>query len=241
VPTLDASTLLSLWEAGAGELLLGRALSLLPAAYPERSMAEWARAPIGERDSRLLDLRECLFGSRLEMLAPCPRCGEMLELNFQTGDVRARAQAPESLGHLARDGYEIEYRLPASEDLLAVANDAEHAANLLFDRCIVRARQNGAEIAAAALPDQIRQAVESEMPALDPSAECQVALECARCGHQWTVLFDIVSYLWSELEDWAQRTLRDVHALASAYGWSEREILSLSPGRRQLYVELATG
>jgi hypothetical protein len=28
-----------------------------------------------------------------------------------------------------------------------------------------------------------------------------------------------------------------VHALASVYGWSEKEILSLSPARRQFYLE----
>jgi hypothetical protein len=32
--------------------------------------------------------------------------------------------------------------------------------------------------------------------------------------------------------------LRDVHELASAYGWRESEILALSPQRRQAYLEL---
>jgi hypothetical protein len=32
--------------------------------------------------------------------------------------------------------------------------------------------------------------------------------------------------------------MRDVHQLASAYGWSEHDILTMSAGRRQLYLEL---
>jgi hypothetical protein len=32
----------------------------------------------------------------------------------------------------------------------------------------------------------------------------------------------------------------DVHALASAYGWSEREILALSDTRRRLYLEMVS-
>ncbi len=50
--------------------------------------------------------------------------------------------------------------------------------------------------------------------------------------------FDILSYLWTEIEDWAQRLLVDVHTLAVSYGWSERDILALSPRRRRMYLEL---
>jgi hypothetical protein len=34
--------------------------------------------------------------------------------------------------------------------------------------------------------------------------------------------------------------LREVHVLASANGWSEAEILALSPQRRQRYLEIVT-
>jgi len=63
-------------------------------------------------------------------------------------------------------------------------------------------------------------------------------LTCPACGHAFRVSFDIVSYFWSEVEDWAHRVLVDIHTLAAAYGWSERQILALSPMRRQLYVDM---
>jgi hypothetical protein len=44
--------------------------------------------------------------------------------------------------------------------------------------------------------------------------------------------------LWREIESMAGRLLRDVHALASAYGWHEKDILALSPVRRQFYLTL---
>jgi hypothetical protein len=53
------------------------------------------------------------------------------------------------------------------------------------------------------------------------------------------MVFDVVSYLWGEIEDWAERLLRDVHSLAAAYGWSERDIVGMSALRRRLYLELA--
>ena len=36
----------------------------------------------------------------------------------------------------------------------------------------------------------------------------------------------------------ARRLLPEVHALASSYGWSEKEILALSPARRRSYIAL---
>jgi hypothetical protein len=32
--------------------------------------------------------------------------------------------------------------------------------------------------------------------------------------------------------------VREVHLLASAYGWRESDILAMTPWRRQLYLEL---
>jgi hypothetical protein len=72
----------------------------------------------------------------------------------------------------------------------------------------------------------------------DPQAEVQLALACPACRHQWQVSFDIVSYFWSEINARSQRLLWEVHALASAYGWREADILAISPQRRQFYLEM---
>ena len=76
------------------------------------------------------------------------------------------------------------------------------------------------------------------MDAADPQANIEIPLKCVECEHGWNALFDIVSYLWTELDSWAQRTLNEIHLLASAYSWSESAILSLTPARRQLYVSM---
>ena len=46
---------------------------------------------------------------------------------------------------------------------------------------------------------------------------------------------------WAELDAWARRLLLDVHTLARAYGWSERDILQLTETRRQFYLNLIGG
>ena len=40
------------------------------------------------------------------------------------------------------------------------------------------------------------------------------------------------------MEGRAKRLLMDVHLLARAYGWSEAEVLALSPARRRFYLEM---
>jgi hypothetical protein len=44
--------------------------------------------------------------------------------------------------------------------------------------------------------------------------------------------------LWAEIEVRAKRLLLEVHLLATAYGWSEAEILSLNAQRREFYLEM---
>jgi len=72
----------------------------------------------------------------------------------------------------------------------------------------------------------------------DPQADLQLAMVCPQCAHRWTTTFDIASFFWTELNAWALRLLREVHTLASVYGWSEAEILDLSPTRRKAYLEM---
>ena len=81
-------------------------------------------------------------------------------------------------------------------------------------------------------------ALEYRAEELDPQAEIKMNLTCPQCSHKWDVLFDISSFLWAEINQWAEQMLRTVHKLASAYGWSESDILNLSPVRRQLYLGL---
>jgi hypothetical protein len=54
-------------------------------------------------------------------------------------------------------------------------------------------------------------------------------------------VFDIGGYLWEELDAWAHRVARDVHVLASAYSWSEDDILGMTAERRGTYLDLIRG
>jgi hypothetical protein len=240
---LAGRELLDIWEVGASQPLAQRALWLLSAAQPDTSYEALAQLPIGARDAQLLALRERLFGTQLVGVATCPRCGERLQLTLNTPDLNLSAGvAPDPLP-LTVDRYSIRYRLPNSTDLLALAGceDAEAGRQLLLGRCIQDVQGDDVTQTVEALPDDGVAAVIAHMAQADPQADVQFDLNCPACQHHWLAAFDIMAFLWHEIDGWAQRILREVHVLASAYGWSEADILSMSATRRQLYLELIGG
>ena len=238
----SAQTLLRVWEEHHRAHPIRRALALLDAAWPDVGADAWTAAPVGVRDACLLLLYEHLFGGELQTVAHCPRCDERLESSFNAADIRAQPPALPTLHaplQLHEREYAIEFRLPNSDDLLSLAERGADATRLdLLNRCIDGARRKGKRVEVRRLPDEIVDRLAAEMAQHDPCADVRMALVCPACRHAWSIVFDIISYFWGELEDWAQRVLADVHQLAVAYHWSEHDILGLSPTRRRLYLDM---
>lgn len=230
--------MLEVWERGLSQSPLQRSLMLLSAAAAE-PMEATARLSAGQRDARLLSLREWAFGPHLAAAASCPRCGARLELNFRTSDVRVETEA-ESVESSPVEvaGYQLRCRAPNSLDLIAIASqrDRAEARRQLLERCLSEITHEGAPIAVEQLPDEVIKAVVERISRADPQADVQIALSCPQCAHQWQPSFDIGPFFWNEIHVWAQRILREVHALAAAYGWREVDILMMSPWRRQFYL-----
>jgi hypothetical protein len=239
--TLSAGALLQCWECAHAEQPIRRSLALLTVAWPDVDARQWSALPIGARDGWLLALHEALFGAELETVAPCPRCAEALESSFGIDDIVAQAPEAVDATRLSCDGFELEWRLPSSDDLIHVqesAATADEAAWALLERCVTDARHGESLVAPRELPERVIERLQHDMERLDPGADTRVALECPACGHRFERRFDIGAYLWSALDDWAHRTLAEVHALATAYGWSEGEVLALSAARRRYYIAL---
>lgn len=240
---LSASELLVAWERGLKQRPVERALTLLAATDSENPRDALAKLCIGRRDDRLLSLREQMFGSELNSLADCPGCGERLELTFTAADLRASSSVPtpEELSLKVGD-WQVEFRLPNSDDLLQIADvkDATAGRELLLKKCVLSAVRNQKARAVDELPEKVVIAVIQRMSDSDPQGNVQLALSCPVCACEWQTSFDIVSFLWSEINAWAHRMLREVHTLARAYGWREADILALSPWRRQVYLEMAS-
>jgi hypothetical protein len=239
--SLSAPELLGAWESGLTQSLVQRALELLSAAYPQASPDALSALSIGRRDAELFALREQLFGPEMTCVAACPQCGERLDLTLNTLEMRSVSD-PDPLPEAALSvaGYDLRFRHPNSEDLAIAleSSDPDEASERLFERCLLSVEPHDAPVGCGRLPREVVDAVSDRMASSDPLADIQLALCCPACTHHWRAAFDIVSFLWREIESLAARLLREVHALASAYGWRERDILALSPFRRNFYLAL---
>ncbi len=234
--------LLQVWETGMAQTTLQKSLLLLAAAC-SAPVDEIALLSIGERDARLLYLREWMFGSTLTNVAHCPKCAQPVEWETSVKDIRL--QQPSALGEiqeysLQTAGYSLRFRLPNSLDVLHAltgANSMAMPAKLLAG-CILSAHHEQEPYSAAPLPDAVLQQLSQRMELEDPQADIQMLINCPWCFYSWQAPFDICSYLCTEIDGWAQRLFQDVYVLASAFGWPERDILNMSVRRRQVYLEM---
>jgi hypothetical protein len=243
---VTAADLLDVWDAGRDASPGERGLLLLELAesgLPANALGGWSA---GRRDAALLSLRQRVFGPTLAGVAACPSCGEALELEVAVADlVVAGSAAPPVPAPLtlAEGPYRVTFRLPSAADLaeLGAADPGVGGERWLLERCIVEARRSDAGCTPAELPSDVLAEVAAAMESADPQAEIELSLACATCGEDFRLGFDVVAFLWREIEAQAVRLVRQVATLAAAFGWSERDILAMSPARRAWYVELAGG
>jgi hypothetical protein len=230
--------LLAAWEAGLGAAPAGRALLLHRAARPDVDAARLPALPVGRREADLIALRRALFGERMEVRLECASCGQDMEFDLDAGELAGSLGGRgEPVVRIQEGGWDVEFRLPSVADLHAVSRSAEPRAALLA-RCLVSAVHDGTAVAGPELPAAVQRRIAEAVEASDPGADLALNVACPECGAATRAELDIASYLWTELDSWARDVLLDVHLLATAYGWSEPEILALSPLRRRYYLEL---
>lgn len=242
---LGAAALLRLWEIEEDRLPADRALALLGAVAEGAEQDTPGALTIGARDARLLELRERTFGAQLQAQTHCPACTEPLEFSLSVTELlapRAGAATGSAGWHRLEAGaWLVRFRLPLALDLaqLGTAARAGDLRRALLERCVDEVAHAAVPATVDELPEDVIGALASRMEELDPCADIVLALQCARCGNAWRAPFDIVAYLWAELGAHARRLLREVDALARAYGWREADILAMSSRRRRTYLELS--
>lgn len=234
---LAAADLLDLWERASRCGPHERALQLLAWALPEYEFETLADFDLGLRDWHLLRLRRALFGSALGSYTDCPHCGERLEIELDAHALQDDAPLPPAPCYTDREGRS--YRLPNSRDLIRIAprEDAEAAARELFAHCRLDDCNGGATgFDEADIDEAGFDEVDNGLSTLAAERNFQFDLACAVCTQSWSLVFDPGAFLWEEIQARAIALLDDVHSLASAYGWSERDILALSDTRRAAYL-----
>jgi hypothetical protein len=224
--------LLSVWERGSGQDPVRRALTLLVAFHDGPARAA-PRLDIGTRDVLLAGLLAGMIGDHMPGSTDCLGCGELLDLTI---DIRAVAELPvidAGAWTSVKVGEQmVRYRLPTSEDLLAVTGLPPLQAHAdLLRSCL--------GLGPDEVPDPgVEAAVDAAMEAFAPAGAIDLIVRCPECGLQSAVPLDVPALLWSKVESEASGLLRDVHDLAVSYGWTETDVLALSPQRRASYLAM---
>ena len=223
---LSPDLLLETWGRVRREPPAERAIALLGAAHPGEGLAA---LPVGTRDRMLLGLFEENFGSTLNGTGTCDACGATIELEL---DVRSLTSRPtvEEAPVVVIEGAPATLRLPTIADVLA-ATAAAAPSRRLAARCL------GLTDEAALDDDDVRRVGEALLAA-DPLLDPEIVVICPECGADQAFGLDVAGFLWERVEARAQRLMGEVHLLARAYGWSEREILALPVARRAAYLAM---
>jgi hypothetical protein len=234
---LSAADIVRVWECGAAQHPLDRALTILAAADPGVGRAVLGDLPLGERNRRLLAVRQSTFGGTLAALVTCEQCGARVEIAVPASTIAA---SPSTTALSSTDDTSAlrPVRPLTSRDLAAAARceNAERARVFLAARAL-----SGGDSHERPAPDLTAADLESIAHCLherDPLAVCLLHVRCSECGANWECELDVAEFVWVEIEAEALRVLRDVHTLASACGWHEADILAMSPLRRRAYLEL---
>jgi hypothetical protein len=233
VPELAPRELLTLWEAGSTQDPVRRAVTLLAAAQ-SGSAAQAAAVDVGTRDVLLARLFRLVADDQVPACADCPSCGAALEVPV---DVAAVATLPvhgpgERLSVLV-DGTEVSFRLPTTADLITLGGcPPDQARAALLAACLGTEPETTPTAATEA-------AVETAMEQTAPAGAIDLLVRCPACGLDSSLPLDMPVLLWAEIEAQASALMRDVHELATSYGWTEADVLDLSPRRRAVYLDLA--
>jgi hypothetical protein len=239
VVDFSAKRILDVWERGVSYSAEARTQALLGLVAPDLSTQALKELVLGDRNTRLLELRQRLFGPLIQAYIECSACGEALDLEFGIDELGFSSIDPVSEIHTVSTGsISAQVRLPNSHDLVALTSlhNVEDGRRLLFSRCVLELRREDTTIVPHELDEDELEQLENAISGLDPRMEILFGLKCPQCAHSWQSPLEISSFLWNEYDVYAKQLLESVHILASSYSWAETDILAMSEERRQFYL-----
>ena len=193
---------------------------------------------VGDRDYLMLQLRGLTLGDEFAAVLACPACGTKMDVNFRASEVPVESRPQTAPFYTLKlrepqpSGRTVRFRLPTGGDQEALlGTDPEVAVGALMDRCLL-------DDGGVPLSPEERQTVSEAMERMAPQVELELDLTCPDCSRPFVVPFDTTTFFFDEMRMNAGRLLREVHALAFYYHWTEADILRLRRDRRREYLAL---
>ncbi len=265
---LGARELLAVWERGSAQDPVRRALTMLVAVRggTARAAAELdvgsrdvllARLLLAIAGGTIPACADCPgCGTRLDVpvdvaaVAALPVLEPGIRLTARAGDRKVTFRLPTTADLLALRGCShrqaraalLRRCLTAEADPAAVATEeadpAAVAATETDPAAVAATETDLATVAVTEADPAAVAAAEEAMERAAPAGAVDLLVCCPDCGRTAALPLDVPALLWAEIQARAAVVLRDVHQLAAGYGWSEADILALSPSRRAAYLAL---
>jgi len=201
----------------------------------------WWNQTVGVRIAALLRVLALTEGNEraISAMLRCtkPQCGETFEVELSVGDLlpaqpAGNVAAAEPIAISLQTGRSALLRRPTGRDL-GNWRAFHHATR----GEAIAAMINELLIDGSIDPDD-EPMVAEVMAEHDPLIAFAVACTCPVCGADSEKRIDLEEIVLARLNARQRALLREVHVLASRYGWSEREILGIAPARRARYLQM---
>ncbi len=209
--------------------------TLLAQCGDRQDPAFWWSQQVGVRTAalvRLFALTEQREVVSLTASCSASACGEVFEFDLPLRSLPAGTVDAGPIGVRLDGDRAVTLRLPTGEDLrqwsAARPVSRAEAVRLMLDSLVV---------AGQAEPDD-EPVVSASIAATDPLVALTVACRCPACDAPNEVAVDLETLVLRRLEARQRALLREVHRLASHYGWTESEVLAVPPSRRAGYLAL---
>jgi len=142
----------------------------------------------------------------------------------------------------------LELRLPTGRDQIewrdAAATDAEvegEGLALRLATALVSSVNGQPPSSDWSLPDEWLPALDAAFRERDALASLEPQVCCPWCGNESALEPDLEALALSRLAAEQKRVLEEIHQLASAYHWTEAEVLAVPQRRRSFYLTRTGG
>ena len=188
---------------------------------------------LGDRNRRLLQLHADCVQEPLEACVRCKKCGVDSEFAVPSQEILALPRHDrEQRFELRSKRKRTVFRLPTMADLDAAvgATSPAEVRRIVLGRCVL-------EGDATRISELDARRLSARFDAADQAADVVVNVMCAGCGARISATVDVAAFVARAIERLVSRLLSEIDLIASSYGWSESQILSLPAWRRRRYVE----
>lgn len=244
--TVDPAWLLRAWERAGPVPPAARGAVLAWEAGLTSDLEAALDMPVDGLTGLVASLYTDYFGPAADAVLDCRSCGATLDVAVPVSVASTdRGGAPAACELVLPSGRRVKVRAPTTRDLLAVREEDDVAASLLA-RCVTEVGGAGPDddrprdgVTCADAADTA--AVDATLEDLAGAAAVVVRTSCPECGTSVTAPVDVALFLWDQVAREAPAVLADITDLAATFGWSEAEILALTPARRASYLGLVRG